>query len=709
MGAAMHAGSGSGTTGERGRRARTGRLVAWAAVCSAIGALFLPPPASAGVSESLAQARGWLITQQNADGSFGTGGELLPRDSAVAVQALAAGAADPAIDRGADYLGSLQEQVAHYRALRVQGLAATGRPFEPLLDTLGDFRNGDGFGAFGAYYSNLLDTILAVEAYAQDERDRQLLIVELLDYLLASQGSDGGWGFVPGTPSQVYYTGEALWALARLQALDVSPTVVSRARDYLVSQRQPNGSFGSLVETAVAYRALIAAGYQLPVGQPDTVAALLAAQDPNGSWSSDAYTTAEVMRALSAHVPNLIVASLTPAATTITAGTPLDVTAVVRNIGPLVAGASRIELRAGSATGAVRAQAAVPALAPGASHTATFQVSTTGDQGELVLYAVADAGDEVAEGNELDNTQSVRVALRGLPDLAIFPAQITTNPARPQPGASFQVRATVQNLGEMPVASFAYRITRVVAGAPVQTLAQGTTTQSLAPGGSLILTANATLPEGEHTVYVELDPANAIEESYEEDNDATMTFFVVDDTIADFHVTDADLVATPASPAPGTSVSFTLTVKQPRTAARHCGGRDLRRRRHGRRRAAQDADADPQRQRHGDGDRQLHDHRHDLPPDRDHRPHATAARVRRDEQPRPPLSAAAAGPRRGLRRRGLHPGVGRCRRQPRDSDHRPQRRHRRGAGERGGALLRRAGQRRCGARARRGGRPRSRR
>ncbi len=570
MGAASHAGSGSGTTGERGRRARAARFVAWAAICSAIGALFLQAPANAGVNESLAQARSWLITQQNADGSFGAGGELLPRDSAVAVQALAAGAADPAIDRGADYLGSLQEQVAHYRALRVQGLAATGRPFEPLLDTLGDFRNGDGFGAFGAYYSNLLDTILAVEAYAQDERDRQLLIVELLDYLLASQGSDGGWGFVPGTPSQVYYTGEALWALARLQALDVSPTVVSRARDYLVSQRQANGSFGSLVETAVAYRALIAAGYQLPAGQPDTVAMLLAAQDPSGSWSGDAYTTAEVMRALSAHVPNLIVASLTPAATTITAGTPLDVTAVVRNIGPLAAGSSRIELRAGSATGAVRAQAAVPALAPGASHTATFQVSTTGDQDELVLYAVADAGNEVAEGNELDNTQSVRVALRGLPDLAIFPAQITTSVARPQPGTQFQVRATVQNLGEMPVASFAYRITRVVAGAPVQTLAQGTTTQSLAPGGSLILTANATLAEGEHTVHVELDPANLIEESYEGDNDATMTFFVVDDTIADFHVTDADLVATPASPAPGTLVNFTLTVKnrgqQPGTA-----------------------------------------------------------------------------------------------------------------------------------------------
>ena len=570
MGAASHVGSGSGATGQRGRRARAARRVAWAAICSAIGALFLPAPANAGVNESLAQARGWLITQQNADGSFGTGGELLPRDSAVAVQALAAGAADPAIARGADYLGSLQEQVAHFRALRVQGLAATGRPFEPLLDTLGDFRNGSGFGAFGAYYSNLLDTILAVEAYSQDERDRQLLIVELLDYLLASQGSDGGWGFVPGSPSQVYYTGEALWALARLQALDVSPTVVSRARDYLVSQRQANGSFGSLVETAVAYRALIAAGYQLPAGQPDTVAMLLAAQDASGSWSGDAYTTAEVMRALSAHVPNLIVATLTPSATTITAGTPLDVTAVVRNIGPLAAGTSRIELRSGSATGAVRAQAAVPALAPGASHTATFQVSTTGDQGELVLYAVADAGNEVAEGNELDNTQSVRVALRGLPDLAIFPAQITTSVARPQPGAAFQVRATVQNLGEMPVASFAYRITRVVAGAPVQTLAQGTTTQSLAPGGSLILTANATLPEGEHTVYVELDPANAIEESYEQDNDATMTFFVVDDTIADFHVTDADLVATPASPAPGTLVNFTLTVKnrgqQPGTA-----------------------------------------------------------------------------------------------------------------------------------------------
>lgn len=522
--------------------------------------LLVAAPAAASPEEELARGRTWLLGQQNPDGSFGTGSDLLPRDSATVLQALGGGAADPAIARGIAYLNATGDRAAYFRALRIQALADAGEPVESLLDSLNDFRNGAGMGAFGSYFSNLFDTTLTVEAYARDERDRALQIVPLLDYLIASQGSDGGWGFLPGTPSQVFYTAETLWALVRLNALDVAPTVIDRARVYLIAQKKPDGTFGSVVETAVAYRALTAAGYRFPAGQPDPVAALLAAQAADGSWEADAYTTAEVMRALSTHAPNLVIGSMTASATVVTAGTPVAVLVTITNAGPLAAGASRLALRAGTVDGAQRAEAAIPALDPGASHSATLQVDTSGDQGELVLHAVADADGAVAELDEHDNTASLRIVLRALPDLAIFPAQITVSPARPQPNTAFQVRAVAQNLGEQSVTQLGYRISRVAAGVPVQVLGQGTA-GPIAPGGSLLLTAPANLPEGEHTVLVELDPASAIEESLEEDNTATMTFFVVDDTLPDFTIAAAELLATPNEPAPGATVSFNVTVR----------------------------------------------------------------------------------------------------------------------------------------------------
>ncbi|HXT52123.1 MAG TPA: CARDB domain-containing protein, partial [Thermoanaerobaculia bacterium] len=431
-------------------------------------------PARASVDSALSQARSWLIAQQNPDGSFGPGAELLPRDSAAAVLALTGGPADPAIGRGADYLTALPETAAYYRALRVQALARAGAPYIPLIATLDEFRNGEGMGAFGSYYSNLFDTTQAIEAYAEDEQAHQLEVVPLLDYLRTSQATDGGWGYLPGNPSQVYYTGEALWAVTHVRTLAVAPQVIANARTFLLGKLQGNGSFGSALETAVAYRALIGSGYQFTAAQPDVVAALLAAQRPDGSWDGDAYTTAEVVRALATYRPNLVISALS-APGTVSAGATIQVSVTVQNIGPQGAVASRLVLRAGSATSTdVRAEAAVPALAAGATFAATLPVSTAGATGELVLYAVADADGAVAEESELDNVRSVRTALTGRPNLAVFPANFSLSVTRPQPLTAFSIRATIQNLGEQAVTTFGYRLTRVVAGVPVQTLSTGT-------------------------------------------------------------------------------------------------------------------------------------------------------------------------------------------------------------------------------------------
>ncbi|HEV8630060.1 MAG TPA: CARDB domain-containing protein, partial [Thermoanaerobaculia bacterium] len=519
-------------------------------------------PASAGTDAALSQGRAWLVAHQNGDGSFGPAVELLPRDSAAAVQALTGGPADPAIARGAAYLTALADNAAYYRALRVQALARAGSPVGSLIASLGEFRNGEGMGAFGTYYSNLFDTTQSIEAYGESEADHLPELVSLLDYLRTSQGTDGGWGFLPNTPSQVYYTGEALWAISRLRALAVAPQVITNARSFLLSKLRTDGTFGAVVETAVAYRALIASGYQFTAAQPDPVAALLGAQGADGSWDADAYTTAEAIRALSAYRPNLVVSALSASPPTISAGSPVQVSVTIQNFGPQAAGASRLVLRAGAADSTdVRAETAVPGLAAGAVFSATLPVATAGAQGELLLFAVADVDGAVAESSELDNVRSVRIAIEGLPDLAVFPANVSLSVTRPQPATAFSVRVTVQNLGEQPVTSFGYRVTRIVAGAPVATLSTGTR-GPLAAGASLLIDIpGVSLPEGEHTLLVELDPQGAVTETSEDDNNASFTFFVVDDTLADFALADADLTTTPTDAVPDQPVNVSLIVR----------------------------------------------------------------------------------------------------------------------------------------------------
>ncbi len=169
----------------------------------------LTVPVNAQLETAVNEAETWLLGAQNLNGSFGTLDALTPRDSAVAVVALHGRASsEPAVARGLIYLTGVPEANTHFRSQRALALARAGRPFQPLLDSLLDFRNGDGMGAFGAHESNLLDSALAVEALAEDEGARLLVIAPLLDYLLLHQQTDGGWGFVPEDGSEVYYTAE---------------------------------------------------------------------------------------------------------------------------------------------------------------------------------------------------------------------------------------------------------------------------------------------------------------------------------------------------------------------------------------------------------------------------------------------------------------------------------------------------------------------
>jgi large repetitive protein len=534
------------------------------AFLSALFFLLAALPADGQVPEALERAQSWLAGAQHPDGSFGTVPELAPRDTALAVLALAE---DPDaavnVESAALYLEGVAEANTHFRSRRLVALAAAGRDVIGLLPSLFEFENGGGMGAFGHHQSTHLDTALAIEALALDEGSYRFEIAGLVDFARLHRNPDGGWGVAPEAPSAPYYSAEMLRALTRLERLAVGEGVLDGAVAFLLAGQPEDGSFGSVLETAVITRALLLAGVspaELLHGSP--VPFLLARQGADGSWESDPFTTAQVILALRLQRPNLRVAEavLAGGARTAPAGLPLGIVAKVTNVGAEAAGTSLLEIRRQD-DGAVLTAATVPALAAGESAEIPLEVPTDDLAGTVALVAVADAAEAVDELDEDDNETLFEVTLRTGADLALLVGDLSISPPRPEPGEVFTLNASARNLGETAVSSFAYRVTRRVAGATTEVLETGTA-GSLEPGGGLLIPVAASLPEGEHTLEVTLDPDGLVEEENEANNSLSWTFFVVDGDLPDLAVSGSDVVLA-GEPLPGEAVAVTVTVGNP--------------------------------------------------------------------------------------------------------------------------------------------------
>ena len=524
-----------------------------------------PVALQAQVGTALDNAEAWLISQQNLDGSLGSVPELVPRDSAVTVLALAGRpSAQEAVDRSAAYLVNVPEENTQFRSRRALGLAEAQQDPSSLLATLGEFKNGGGMGAFGEHQSNLIDTAFAIQAFSLDEGTYLFDIADLLDYLQDHRNGDGGWGFVPGGDSEVYFSGETLATLAGLRQLAIGQQVMDDASTFLRARQQGDGGLGGVLDTAVGWRGLLDAGQSdadLPFGSP--LQYLLDRQLPNGSWEDDVFTTAQVVRVLRLQAPNLVISDLEALPPSVTPGSAVQIRATVKNLGPEAAPESHLALRLDALDGPLLDEASVAALAVGEEITVTVTLDSAAWTESVDVFAVADGRGELAETQESDNSESVRVTLRTGPDLALFPSDLAVVPEQPAPGAPFPLQITARNLGESEVASFEYRVSRDIGGS-LQDIASGTA-GPVSAGGATLIEVALDLPEGEHTVEVTLDPNGLLEEELESNNDATLSFFVVDPSQADLAI--ASVLLTPADPNPGDTVTVDVTVD-------NLGGRD---------------------------------------------------------------------------------------------------------------------------------------
>jgi subtilase family serine protease len=521
-----------------------------------------PNTATGQVDLAIDNAVAWLLENQNPNGSFGDAETLKARDSAASVLALLdSGYNSSELTNGLIFVSGVPDASVQFRAQRTQALAHAGQSVAEALDSLLELQNGSGYGAFSAHESNLFDTVLAIQALSLEEQARLLEILPLLDYLLLYQNPDGGWGFVDGAESNTYFTAEAVLALAVLETLEIAPEVLAGAVDYLVTQQLPDGGFGSNLETALVYRALLALGYDITALPVSPVINLLAGQAPDGSWEQDLFTTSNAVLALSRELPNLTITDLQATPGNVTKGDAVTVEVTVANVGPSASPPSYLALRAGAPDGTdEREELTIVGLAPGESIARSAEMATDQDEGELMLFAVADSRGDIEEISENDNDKRIRIGILTEPDLALFPSDVSPSPALPAPNTDFSLLVNVRNLGETTVTSFPFRISRLVDGSPVEVLAEGLGGPA-SPGTGALVSGTLNLQEGEHLVLVELDPENVVAESAEDNNIVEARIVVFEENLPDLAISEADLIVTPPQPSPGETVSIEITVR----------------------------------------------------------------------------------------------------------------------------------------------------
>lgn len=128
-------------------------------------------------------------------------------------------------------------------------------------------------------------------------------LAEALAYLREAQNPDGGWGLGVGQSTSFYTTLHVMLALLAYPGYDFD-TELAAGVNHVLSRQLPDGSFG-IGATPVSYLTALATLDLLrhdvcPLG-PDTQAAvdaLLAMQDPDGSWEGEPYDTGLSLTAL---------------------------------------------------------------------------------------------------------------------------------------------------------------------------------------------------------------------------------------------------------------------------------------------------------------------------------------------------------------------------------------------------------------------------
>src|SRR5262249_54025982 len=151
-----------------------------------------------------------------------------------------------------------------------------------------------------------------------------------------------------------------------------------------------------------------------------------------------------------------------------------------------------------------------------------------------------------------------------LPDLAVRSADISGTPSPGTAGNSTTITAQISNVGGLPASNVKVSFYDGDPQAGGKLIADSVVAGPLAPRtgrGSASVSWTA-YPEGQHSLFVVANSDNAIQESGRDNNTASTTYFVQPGTqLCDLAIDPLSLVATPAAPNAGDSLTLSAAVK----------------------------------------------------------------------------------------------------------------------------------------------------
>ncbi len=529
---------------------------------------------------TIANGLSWVTNNQNVDGSWGRNAGFETLNTSVIIDALKMlNANSSSYSNGIAWLNLQSPLTTDMFSRRIINLKSSGLDVSvDLLLLLNSKRSDGGWGGDDEATSMILDTALALQALKAANYSDHSVLFHAVDFLIAKQNADGGWGFAPGYDSNVFVTAHVLKTLPYYNNLGCSArSSIDKGIAYLLSKQNTDGGFGSspssVYETALAFDALIAAGANISIIDPltDRTPAqgatnyLTTAQLANGSWNDDPYSTALALQALANIRPDLSISSLSLSKAMPQEGETITITATIKNTGLDVASNIVVRFYQGDpASGGVQigADQIIPSLSINASAQASISQSFD-NTGSKTIFAVVDPNGLISETSEEDNRASTRLWVATTPDLAVFSEDLKPATFVPVAGTAFTLEYTVRNLGETAADAFTVSL---YDGDPSAGSGQVLSTANIpgvTGGGISTGTLGVTLTgEGAHTLYLVADSGSQVTESSETNNTASVTVQIGgSQTGADLAVTSMDITLTPSRPAAGQTVQIAGHVR----------------------------------------------------------------------------------------------------------------------------------------------------
>ncbi|RLT43945.1 MAG: hypothetical protein DWI57_03745, partial [Chloroflexi bacterium] len=212
-------------------------------------------------------------------------------------------------------------------------------------------------------------------------------------------------------------------------------------------------------------------------------------------------------------------------------GESVQVTVTVANKGTADATDVVVGLSDLNGSGAIGQPVTIPSIPVGESGSASFSYDTTDKAGERRIQAAVDPNNAIAESDEENNRAAKVLKVRNpndtppaQPNLVVTASDISFDPASPAAGDTVTITLRLRNDGTADVTAPLVRFEDATSDTP-ELIGDVTISGTIAAGssGEAVIFFDTTGKEGTLTIRATADPEGAIEESNEEDNQASKT------------------------------------------------------------------------------------------------------------------------------------------------------------------------------------------